>query len=178
MNQPDNVVGKLAPGDLYIGAGGYFQPLGYLSTGGVPIDYEPDHRTHARGEVLTDLWPQRETITATLEYTNPAVMDLLLGIPENWLIFEGEHSGCWWAIPDDDRCPGALFDTHGDAVRYPQFVEWLWGDGEAKDIDMRPYRRHPGDDWFPAPPWIMRLVPIRPGPDYDMYVRRPAEGDE
>lgn len=49
-----------------------------------------------------------ESMTLSLRYP----------LPEGWLIFQGESTQLWWSVPDDDRCPGALFDTQEDAYRF------------------------------------------------------------
>lgn len=99
-----------------------FQPLDDLGGDGIYIESDDytDYRPHPWQDEppITTANPHKITITLNNEVDQVGLMNLMLGIPDDWLIFQGEHTGLWWSIPDDNRCHGDIFHTYQAAANY------------------------------------------------------------
>lgn len=112
---------KNIAGDMFIAPPGTenFQPLGHLGEDGIDIEGAEAWEDWGRAVRVTEA-PQHQTISVTVDYTSPHMINVLYGLPDGWLVFQGEHTGLWWSIPDDNRCEGAIFHGFADALEYAQ----------------------------------------------------------
>lgn len=97
-----------------------FRPLGHLDPNGVTVEPDvPEAPCMWRDAPTIDVADTYET-TITLHPTTAPTnfLNLLLGVPDGWLVFKGTYSGLWWSVPDDDHCDGDLFDTYSEALDY------------------------------------------------------------